>query len=91
MAAEFVARTSGPDRSALAMPAQWDRDGKAAGPIRNARMIEVAVAMQACGWLVEVQAFPLPGSRGTVDMMERCKRAGFSVIDHGGRSMVWTG
>ena len=51
-------------------PADWDRDGRAAGPIRNRRM------------LVEgkpdlVVAFP--GGRGTANMVEQAAKAGVRV------------
>lgn len=53
-------------------PADWKRDGKAAGPIRNARMLaEANVDL--------VVAFP--GGRGTADMVRRAKAAGIKVIE----------
>ncbi len=63
----------------LPMPAQWSRDGKAAGPLRNAEMLRVLLALRMCGWEVEVLAFPLGESKGTHDMIDRAKRAGISV------------
>lgn len=53
-------------------PAEWKKDGRAAGPIRNQRM------------LVEgkpdlVVAFP--GGRGTADMVRRARDAGVQVIE----------
>lgn len=50
--------------------ANWDRDGKAAGPIRNQRMLEV-------GKPALVIAFP--GGRGTEDMICRAENAGVPV------------
>ncbi|MEM9422481.1 MAG: SLOG family protein [Pseudomonadota bacterium] len=50
--------------------ARWDRDGRAAGPIRNQRMIDE-------GQPDAVVAFP--GGRGTADMVRRAKRAGLPV------------
>ena len=50
--------------------ADWQRDGKAAGPIRNARML-------AEGKPDAVLAFP--GGRGTADMISRAKDAGLTV------------
>lgn len=52
-------------------PAQWDKHGKAAGPIRNQRMIDagrpdLVVAM--------------PGGSGTADMVRRAKEAGIRVV-----------
>lgn len=54
----------------MGVPAKWTRDGKAAGPIRNALMLEkvkpdVVVAMA--------------GGIGTADMVERARAAGIEV------------
>lgn len=51
-------------------PAEWDKHGKGAGPIRNQRMLDefkpnVVVAF--------------PGGPGTSDMVSRAKRAGIEV------------
>jgi predicted Rossmann-fold nucleotide-binding protein len=54
----------------LAFPADWERDGKAAGPIRNQRMLDE-------GRPNGVVAFP--GGRGTADMIARAKKAGIPV------------
>lgn len=53
-------------------PADWKTHGKAAGPIRNAKMLkefqpDVVVAF--------------PGGRGTGDMIQRAKAAGVRVIE----------
>ena len=70
-------------RTVIAMPAQWDRDGKGAGPGRNSMMGNVLGAMQDCGHTVHVHAFPMPGSRGTWDMVNRvCKELGLPVTVH---------
>jgi UDP-N-acetylmuramoylalanine-D-glutamate ligase len=50
-------------------PAQWDKHGKAAGPLRNQEMIEAKPDA--------VVAFP--GGRGTEDMVARAKAAGVRV------------
>jgi hypothetical protein len=58
----------------LPMPAQWDRDGKRAGPVRNRRMVDVVARLGLCGWDVQVEGFPLgrsPGTRGCLTMAER--------------------
>lgn len=52
-------------------PANWKRDGKAAGPIRNQRMIDEAKPDL-------VVAFP--GGNGTADMIQRAQKAGIRVI-----------
>lgn len=51
--------------------ADWEKNGRAAGPIRNARMME---------WEPDlVVAFP--GGKGTADMVARAKRAGVRVVE----------
>lgn len=54
----------------LAVPAEWTKHGKRAGPIRNAAMLE---QWQPDG----VVAFP--GGSGTADMIARARDAGVTV------------
>lgn len=61
-------------------PANWDRDGKAAGPIRNRLMLEK-------GRPDLVVAFP--GGRGTADMVEQSQRAGVRVHVVGAIRLPW--
>lgn len=51
-------------------PADWDKHGKAAGPIRNKQMLDE-------GKPDLVVAFP--GGRGTANMIEQAERAGVPV------------
>lgn len=51
--------------------ADWKKHGKAAGPIRNQRMLDE-------GRPDMVIAFP--GGRGTADMIERANKAGVPVV-----------
>ena len=55
-----------------AYPADWGAHGRAAGPIRNQRMIDE-------GKPDLVVAFP--GGRGTADMVRRARAAGIEVIE----------
>ena len=55
-------------------PADWATCGKAAGGIRNQRMVDLGA--DAC------LAFPLPGSRGTWDCVRRAEAAGIPVHVH---------
>lgn len=57
--------------------AEWSRHGKAAGPIRNQKMIDEAQPDV-------VVAFP--GGKGTDDMVSRAIKSGISVI----KSMDWS-
>lgn len=58
--------------SHVCVPADWDRDGKAAGPIRNQRMIDQ--------WK-PVFVVAVPGGKGTADMVARAKIAKISVAE----------
>lgn len=49
--------------------AEWDKHGDAAGPLRNARMLE---------WKPDV-VVAFPGGRGTADMVRRARHAGIEV------------
>ena len=51
--------------------AQWDKHGKAAGPIRNKEMVDAGADVCV--------AFPNPGSRGTANCMKLAKAAGIPV------------
>jgi len=52
--------------------AQWERDGRAAGPIRNQRMLDEAKPSLVVAFL---------GGRGTADMVRRARAAGVKVIE----------
>lgn len=53
-----------------AVPANWSRDGRAAGPLRNQRMLDEHK-------IDVIYAFRLPGkSNGTDDMVRRGREAG---------------
>ncbi len=51
----------------LKFPADWDRYGKAAGPLRNAAMVTAGADLCV--------AFMHPTSRGTVDCRDKARRA----------------
>lgn len=54
-----------------AYPADWDAHGKAAGPIRNKKMLDAGKPHM-------VIAFP--GGKGTANMIQQAEAAGFSVV-----------
>ena len=54
-------------------PADWKTHGKAAGPMRNQRMLDE-------GHPDLVLAFPLQGSKGTWDMVNRARKAGATSL-----------
>jgi hypothetical protein len=58
--------------SRWAFPAEWNRYGKRAGPLRNARMLQDAKPDL-------VVAFP--GGRGTADMVKRARESGVRTIE----------
>lgn len=53
-------------------PAEWNRYGAAAGPIRNKRMLDEAYPDL-------IVAFP--GGRGTANLMEQARRRGVRVLE----------
>lgn len=53
-------------------PAQWDVHGKAAGPIRNQKMVDEKPDVAL--------AFPVGKSTGTRDCMARVRKAGIPLI-----------
>lgn len=57
-------------RAVEAHPADWNKHGKAAGVIRNQKMLDSGVDL--------LVAFP--GGRGTADMVARCHRAGVPIL-----------
>jgi YspA, cpYpsA-related SLOG family len=63
----------------IAMPADWEREGKVAGFLRNQRMLDEAKP-------ILVIAFP--GGNGTRDMIRRSKAAGVEVIEIDRRQML---
>ncbi len=67
----------------LECKANWAEQGKAAGPVRNAKMAEFAEAFMRVGYeTVECHAFPIgesPGTRGCISLMAN---AGIPVVVH---------
>lgn len=68
----------------IEVPALWDEEGIAAGPRRNARMIDIAWALWATAWEATKHSTPtllaFPGGRGTADMVSRCKEHRWRII-----------
>lgn len=52
-------------------PAEWNKHGRAAGPIRNSEMLK----LESIDYVVA-----LPGGRGTEDMIKKAKSAGIPVV-----------
>lgn len=73
-AAEWAERSGFPLHR---FPADWNKHGRAAGPIRNQQMLDE-------GKPDLVVAFP--GGRGTADMVRRARAAGVEAIEVGGRT-----
>jgi hypothetical protein len=53
-------------------PADWDKHGKAAGPVRNAKMVANADALLVIHW---------KGSRGSADVRRQAEAAGLAIVD----------
>jgi hypothetical protein len=57
-------------------PANWDKHGKAAGPIRNQQMLEHGPDLVLCFFK------NFEKSKGTKDMYQRAKKAGVKTIGY---------
>lgn len=60
----------------LTFEADWKTHGKAAGPIRNQRMLDEGKPTVCYAFIDK----PLAESRGTFDMVTRCRKAGVPVV-----------
>jgi predicted Rossmann-fold nucleotide-binding protein len=64
--------------SALVMPAKWQRHGRAAGPIRNRELLELAVARAVAhnspGVSTSVLVVAFPGGPGTASLVNQARR-----------------
>ena len=64
--------------SALVMQAQWERHGRAAGPIRNRELLDQAVARAVArsspGCLTSVLVVAFPGGAGTASLVREARR-----------------
>lgn len=58
--------------SRVKFPANWERDGKKAGPLRNQWMLD---------FMKPAAVVSFPGGRGTADMMKRARSAGVRVCE----------
>lgn len=68
--ADQWAKNRGFDR--LPFPADWDTYGDLAGPVRNTKMLNEAKPNFCVAF---------PGSRGTADMVTKCRAAGVPVYE----------
>lgn len=70
-----------PRRNFVAVPAQWEQFGNAAGPKRNEKMLDILKILRDHGYDVEVLAFhdDLANSKGTGHMVRIAKEAGIPV------------
>jgi len=81
-AAAEAARTLG--MTVDAYPAEWERDGKAAGHLRNQRMLDEGRPDYAIGFHTD-----LAESKGSADMLRRCQAEGLPVhVEDGARPPV---
>jgi hypothetical protein len=64
--------------SAAVMPAQWERHGRAAGPIRNRELLQQAIAKAVAhtspGSLASVLVVAFPGGPGTASLVREARR-----------------
>jgi hypothetical protein len=62
-------------------PANWERYGRRAGPLRNISMLERTLKLMSDGSSAICAAFPLPDSVGTRHMMRLACESGIVVVD----------
>ncbi len=64
--------------SSAVMPAQWERHGRAAGPIRNRELLEQAIARAVAhsspGSIASVLVVAFPGGAGTASLVREARR-----------------
>jgi hypothetical protein len=60
--------------------ADWRQHGKAAGPMRNQEMADLAKRFKNSGHKVFCCAFPSGTSKGTYDCADRAREAGLIVV-----------
>ena len=64
--------------SSAVMPAQWERHGRAAGPIRNRELLHQAIAKAVAhtspGCLTSVLVVAFPGGAGTASLVREARR-----------------
>jgi hypothetical protein len=62
----------------LVMPAEWQRHGRAAGPIRNRELLEQAIARAVAhtspGSIASVLVVAFPGGAGTASLVQQARR-----------------
>jgi hypothetical protein len=60
------------------MPAQWQRHGRSAGPIRNRELLEQAIARAVAHTspfsIVSVLVVAFPGGAGTASLVQQARR-----------------
>lgn len=67
----------------ITVAAKWNTEGAAAGPLRNERMLRLALRLEpVMGGAIHVVAFT--GGPGTADCVRRAKALKINVIDHRG-------
>ncbi len=67
----------------VSVGADWEKHGRAAGPIRNGALVALLRAFEAAGWRIGCAGFPSPTkrSRGTYDCMRQMRDAGVPTMD----------
>lgn len=63
----------------LCKDANWGGHGRAAGPFRNAALLDIQAWLAQC-FQAERAVLALPGGRGTLDMCQQAQVAGVPVV-----------
>jgi len=75
MARQAAEKKGIPEERILKFPANWEKNGKAAGPIRNKQML-----VEGKPDVVVAFSDDIENSRGTKNMMDQAKKAGVSTF-----------
>jgi YspA, cpYpsA-related SLOG family len=68
--------------SVITFHADWNKFKLSAGPIRNKQMLTELLKFKKKGYEISVQAFPIPGGKGTQGMMRMAELYGVPVRVH---------
>jgi hypothetical protein len=85
--------------SSAVMPAQWERHGRAAGPIRNRELLQQAIAKAVAhtspGSIASVLVVAFPGGAGTASLVREARRMAsrspvpISVVEVSAAAGLW--
>lgn len=77
-----IAASACPELGLVQVPVPYfDWLGQRGGPERNRVMLHMLLAYHTYGYAVRLEAFPMLGSRGTVNMINQAHDASIDVVE----------